>query len=52
MFPTNPRSYREWRAAKLADYPARADELTVQIGLGGRHPFELPAGKHGDLFLP
>lgn len=32
MFPTNPRSYREWRAAKLADYPARADELTVQIG--------------------
>ena len=25
-------NYREWRAAKLADYPVAADELIVQIG--------------------
>lgn len=32
MFPSNSRGYREWRAAKLANYPLQADELMVQIG--------------------
>jgi hypothetical protein len=32
MFSSNSRSYRAWRAAKLANYPLHVDELMVQIG--------------------
>ena len=32
MFWSNSGGYREWRAAKLANYPLRVDELVVQIG--------------------
>ncbi len=32
MFPSNSTHYREWRAAKLANYPMHVDELIVQIG--------------------
>jgi alpha-ketoglutarate-dependent taurine dioxygenase len=32
MFLSNSKAYREWRAAKLANYPVHADELMVQIG--------------------
>jgi alpha-ketoglutarate-dependent taurine dioxygenase len=32
MYLSNSRSYLEWRAAKLANYPLHVDELTVRIG--------------------
>ena len=32
MFLANTSSYREWRAAKLSNYPGRAEDLLVHIG--------------------